>query len=128
MRQQRQIVLDRIGDPGVAPVEADHTRETPESLKETHRLRQRPDRLDVAGRGTAEEQVMLARAMDLVGDRNLTAARVTGLRDLHASTLSVAHFPGTGAVSAVPAMDGGRQSGAPDECSFEAREDTAALV
>ena len=44
---QRQIVLDRIGDAGVAPVVADDPRKTAEPLVESVRLRQRPHGLDV---------------------------------------------------------------------------------
>ena len=47
VRLQRQIVLDRIGDAGVAPVVADDPREAPEPLEEAMRLGQRPHRLDV---------------------------------------------------------------------------------
>jgi hypothetical protein len=47
VRLQRQIVLDRIGDPGVAPVVADDPREAAEPLVEPVRLGERPYGLDV---------------------------------------------------------------------------------
>ena len=60
VRLERQVLLGRVGDPGVAAVEADHAGEAPEPLEEPNRLGQLPDGLDVGGGGAREDEVVLA--------------------------------------------------------------------
>ena len=83
MGLERQVFLGGVGDAGVAPVESDDAGECPELLEEPRRLGQMPDRLDVRRRGSGEKQVVVALAVDLVGDRDPAARGVARFGNPH---------------------------------------------
>ena len=73
-------------------VEEDHARKLREALDVIHEERLVPPGEQVGERAADEDEVDRPLADDLVGDRNIAAARVLDVRDLHARSVPL-HWP-----------------------------------
>ena len=77
---QRRRRGDRVGKPRAALVEQDQPRERGELVEEARDPRVRPLQVQVRDEARHEHEVERTVADDLVGDVDLTALRVVGLR------------------------------------------------
>jgi hypothetical protein len=88
LERRESIVGHAVGEARSTLVEQDQARERGEPVQEVRVLRDFPALLDVRDPPWDPDQVEGLVADDLVGDADLAASRITGLRLLHAQRLS----------------------------------------